>query len=70
MANSYYSGVAMQKWKSGDGPKLKAGKKAPTGGVKETAKNWPDPGPHWGTSLNRRAKFPVIKTGIVRKGVD
>mgnify|MGYP001578510516 CR=1 FL=1 len=37
---------------------------------KDDPTGWPDVKPHWGTSLNRTAKFPVVKTGVVRKGVD
>ena len=50
----------------------KSGGKGPGNGPaqKDDPKNWPDPGPHWGTSFNRAAKFPVVKVGVVRKCLD
>ncbi len=38
--------------------------------LKDDPKGWPDVKPHWGTSLNRAAKFPVVKTHVVKKGLD
>ena len=38
--------------------------------MKDDPKGWPDPTPHWGTSLNRAAKFNVVKTHVVKKGLD
>ena len=37
---------------------------------KDNPKAWPKPGPNWGTSFNRTAKFPVVKTRVVKDGVD
>lgn len=47
-----------------------AGKSEDGPAHKDTVKAWPKPGPNWGTSLNRAANFPVIKTHVVKDGVD
>lgn len=52
-------------------PRKSGGKGAEHGPAhKDDPKAWPKPGPTWGTSLNRAAKFPVVKTHVVKWGVD
>jgi len=60
--------------KNSSGPGVKARKghfgAEHDGAQKDDPINWPKPGPNWGTSLNRTAKFPIVKTRVVKDGVD
>ncbi len=75
MSNQNYSEFKSRRQnKNSGGP----GVKAPKGSMgaehgpaqKDTVKNWPKVGPTWGTSFNRTVKFPVVKTRVVKDGLD
>ena len=42
---------------------------AKTEGPPDTVKNWPDPKPHRNDTFNK-LKWPLIKTHVIRKGLD
>jgi hypothetical protein len=71
MANGYWNKqVAPLKKSSGAGPKLSRGAAAPTGKTTDTVRSLPDVSPHWKGSFNSGVKYPVVKTHLVKKGVD
>ena len=75
MSNQNYSEFSERranKNKDAGGPKGRKGHKGAEHGPaqKDDPRAWPDVTPHWGTSLNRSAKFPVVKTHVVKKGLD
>ena len=74
MSNANYNKQTAVGYGSGKGsaPKQKEGAYSAEHGPaqKDTPKAWPKPGPTCGTSFNRAAKFPVVKTRIVKDGVD
>ena len=75
MANQNYSEFSTRranKNKGAGGPKLRKGAFGAEHDPahKDNPKAWPKPGPTWGTSLNRAANFPVVKTRVVKYGVD
>ena len=75
MSNQNYSAFksrAQNKNSGGPGVKTRKGSMGAEHDAahKDTMTNWPKPGPNWGTSLNKTAKFPVIKTRVVKDGVD
>ena len=75
MSNQNYSEFKSRKQnKNSGGPGVKARKGAMGAehgpAQKDDPMGWPDVKPHWGTSLNRGARFPVVKTHVVKKGLD
>lgn len=72
MSNRYYTHTR-EKISAPDGPKGTRGKPGAEKSkrvLSDTQTKWPDPGPHWGVSFNRAAKMPVVKTKVVKGGVD
>lgn len=69
--NRHYSGFPERKLakppKAKDAPK---GSTAAQGPVTDRALPWPGATPAWGTSFNRTTKMPVVKTRVVKHGVD
>ncbi len=75
MSNQNYSEFksrSANKNSKGPGVKARKGSKGAEHGPaqKDDPKAWPKPGPTWGTSLNRGVNFPVVKTRVVKWGVD
>ena len=75
MSNQNYSEFSTRRANKNKGAGGSKGRKGSMGAEHDAAQkddpmNWPDVGPHWGTSLNRSAKFPVVKTAVVKKGLD
>ncbi len=74
MSNANYNKQTAVGYGSGKGkaPKDREGHMGAEHGKpqKDDVKKWPKPGPNWGTSFNRTAKFPVIKTHVVKDGLD
>ena len=75
MSNQNYSEFKTRRQnKNSGGPGVKS-RKGHMGAEHDAAqtddpKAWPKPGPNWGTSFNRAVKFPVVKTRVVKDGVD
>jgi hypothetical protein len=75
MANQNYSEFKSRKAnKNSGGPGVTA-RKGSMGAEhgpaqKDDPKAWPKPGPTWGTSFNRAVNAPVVKTRVVKHGVD
>lgn len=73
MANRHYTEFPERKLPEGGGEKpvqAREGKTQKGGPVKATETAWPKPGPTWGTSFNRTTKWPVVRTRVVKHGVD
>ena len=75
MANQNYSEFSTRranKNKDAGGPKGRKGAYGAEHGPaqKDNLINWPDLKPHWCTSLNKSAKFPIVKTHVIKKGLD
>ena len=71
MPNGYFNKqVAPLKKSAPNGPKLTEGVAPQSSNLSDTQKNWPEAGPAWKGSLNSGVKFPVVKTHVVKKGVD
>ena len=75
MSNQNYSEFSerrQNKNRGAGGPKPRKGHMGSEHGSaqKDHVTSWPKPGPNWGTSLNRTAKFPVVKTRVVKDGLD